>query len=100
MRQCREHGVVVEHILWIAGKRPVTTAMIGLLLAGRGGSAAPRHDFCSASIISTPFLTPDSSSEIVFGEPCSNIEAIRFLLFGLRTMPFASLSRIRAPIFA
>ena len=29
--QCGEHGVVVEHIPWSAGKRPVTTAMMGFL---------------------------------------------------------------------
>ena len=28
---CPEHGVVVEHIPWSEGKRPVTLAMIGLL---------------------------------------------------------------------
>jgi transposase len=29
--QCGEHGVVVEHIPWRWGKRPVTTAMMGFL---------------------------------------------------------------------
>ena len=29
--QCPEHGVVVEHIPWSEGKRPVTTAMMGFL---------------------------------------------------------------------
>ena len=29
--QCPEHGVVVEHIPWSQGKRPVTTAMMGFL---------------------------------------------------------------------
>ena len=29
--QCPEHGVVVEHIPWSSGKRPVTTAMMGFL---------------------------------------------------------------------
>jgi len=33
--------------------------MMGLLLAMRGGSAAP-PDFCSASIISTPLPTQDN----------------------------------------
>ena len=28
---CPEHGVVVEHIPWSAGKRPITTAMMGFL---------------------------------------------------------------------
>ena len=28
---CREHGVVVEHIPWSEGKRPVTRAMMGFL---------------------------------------------------------------------
>ena len=28
---CPQHGVVVEHIPWSAGKRPVTTAMMGFL---------------------------------------------------------------------
>src|SRR5260370_39279879 len=28
---CAEHGVVVEHIPWSAGKRPVTLAMMGVL---------------------------------------------------------------------
>src|SRR5438094_2085524 len=29
--QCPEHGVVVEHIPWSQGKRPLTTAMMGFL---------------------------------------------------------------------
>jgi transposase len=29
--ECKEHGVVVEHIPWSVGKRPVTTAMMGFL---------------------------------------------------------------------
>ena len=29
--QCAEHGVVVEHIPWSEGKRPMTTAMMGFL---------------------------------------------------------------------
>jgi transposase len=29
--ECPEHGVVVEHIPWSQGKRPVTTAMMGFL---------------------------------------------------------------------
>ena len=29
--ECPEHGVVVEHIPWSEGKRPVTTAMMGFL---------------------------------------------------------------------
>lgn len=29
--ECAEHGVVVEHIPWSAGKRPLTTAMMGFL---------------------------------------------------------------------
>ncbi len=29
--ECAEHGVVVEHIPWSEGKRPVTTAMMGFL---------------------------------------------------------------------
>jgi transposase len=29
--QCPEHGVVVEHIPWSAGKRPITCAMMGFL---------------------------------------------------------------------
>jgi len=29
--ECKKHGVVVEHIPWSAGKRPVTTAMMGFL---------------------------------------------------------------------
>ena len=29
--QCVEHGVVVEHIPWSEGKRPLTTAMMGFL---------------------------------------------------------------------
>jgi transposase len=29
--ECREHGVVVEHIPWSDGKRPVTYAMMGFL---------------------------------------------------------------------
>ena len=29
--ECAEHGVVVEHIPWSAGKRPVTYAMMGFL---------------------------------------------------------------------
>jgi transposase len=29
--QCPEHGVVVEHIPWSEGKRPITTAMMGFL---------------------------------------------------------------------
>ena len=29
--QCPEHGVVVEHIPWSDGKRPVTCAMMGFL---------------------------------------------------------------------
>jgi transposase len=29
--ECKEHGVVVEHIPWSAGKRPVTTAMMVFL---------------------------------------------------------------------
>lgn len=29
--ECREHGVVVEHIPWSDGKRPVTCAMMGFL---------------------------------------------------------------------
>jgi transposase len=29
--QCAEHGVVVEHIPWSEGKRPITTAMMGFL---------------------------------------------------------------------
>jgi len=30
-RECVEHGVVVEHIPWSEGKRPVTCAMMGFL---------------------------------------------------------------------
>ena len=29
--ECAEHGVVVEHIPWSDGKRPVTRAMLGFL---------------------------------------------------------------------
>jgi transposase len=29
--ECSEHGVVVEHIPWSQGKRPITTAMMGFL---------------------------------------------------------------------
>jgi len=29
--KCKEHGVVVEHIPWSEGKRPLTTAMMGFL---------------------------------------------------------------------
>jgi transposase len=29
--ECAEHGVVVEHIPWSQGKRPITTAMMGFL---------------------------------------------------------------------
>src|SRR5207237_8542867 len=29
--ECTEHGVVVEHIPWSHGKRPVTCAMMGFL---------------------------------------------------------------------
>jgi transposase len=29
--QCAEHGVVVEHLPWSQGKRPITTAMMGFL---------------------------------------------------------------------
>ncbi|EQD70097.1 transposase IS204/IS1001/IS1096/IS1165 family protein, partial [mine drainage metagenome] len=29
--KCAEHGVIVEHIPWSDGKRPVTTAMMGFL---------------------------------------------------------------------
>ena len=29
--ECAEHGVVVEHIPWSEGKRPVTRAMMGFL---------------------------------------------------------------------
>ena len=29
--KCSEHGVVVEHIPWSEGKRPITTAMMGFL---------------------------------------------------------------------
>ena len=29
--ECPEHGVVVEHIAWSEGKRPVTYAMMGFL---------------------------------------------------------------------
>ena len=29
--ECSEHGVVIEHIPWSAGKRPVTCAMMGFL---------------------------------------------------------------------
>ena len=29
--ECPEHGVVVEHIPWSQGKRPITTAMMGFL---------------------------------------------------------------------
>ena len=29
--ECPEHGVVVEHIPWSEGKRPITTAMMGFL---------------------------------------------------------------------
>src|SRR3974390_1067825 len=29
--ECPEHGVVVEHIPWSLGKRPITTAMMGFL---------------------------------------------------------------------
>src|SRR5713226_9222648 len=29
--ECAEHGVVVEHIPWSDGKRPVTCAMMGFL---------------------------------------------------------------------
>ena len=29
--ECAEHGVVVEHIPWSEGKRPITTAMMGFL---------------------------------------------------------------------
>jgi transposase len=29
--ECPEHGVVVEHVPWSEGKRPVTTAMMGFL---------------------------------------------------------------------
>ena len=29
--KCPEHGVVVEHIPWSEGKRPITTAMTGFL---------------------------------------------------------------------
>ena len=29
--ECAEHGVIVEHIPWSDGKRPVTTAMMGFL---------------------------------------------------------------------
>ena len=29
--KCVEHGIVIEHIPWSEGKRPLTTAMIGLL---------------------------------------------------------------------
>jgi transposase len=29
--QCPEHGVVVEHLPWSEGKRPITTAMMGFL---------------------------------------------------------------------
>jgi hypothetical protein len=68
MRQCREHGVVVEYIPWSAGELPVKTAMMGLLLAGRGGSAVP-HDFCSASTTSMPLPTLDNESATVIGDP-------------------------------
>ncbi len=29
--QCLEHGVIIEHLPWSEGKRPMTTAMIGFL---------------------------------------------------------------------
>ena len=29
--QCPEHGVVIEHVAWSDGKRPVTLAMMGFL---------------------------------------------------------------------
>lgn len=29
--ECPEHGVVVEHIPWPQGKRPITTEMMGFL---------------------------------------------------------------------
>ena len=35
--ECAEHGVVVEHLPWNEGKRPVTTAMMGFLRVGRDG---------------------------------------------------------------
>ena len=34
--ECPEHGVVVEHIPWSEGKRPITTAMMGFLARWRG----------------------------------------------------------------
>ena len=35
--RCGEHGVVVEHIPWSHGKRPVTCAMMVFLARWRGG---------------------------------------------------------------
>jgi hypothetical protein len=29
--ECTEHGVIVEHIPWSDGKRPITCAMMGFL---------------------------------------------------------------------
>lgn len=34
--ECAEHGVVVEHIPWSDGKRPVTCTKMGFLGGGRG----------------------------------------------------------------
>ena len=35
--ECAEHRVVIEHLPWSDGKRPVTCAMSGSSRAGRGG---------------------------------------------------------------
>jgi hypothetical protein len=40
---CPEHGVVVEHLLWNEGKRPISRAMMGFLLCGRGGCRGRRR---------------------------------------------------------
>lgn len=38
--ECAEHGVVVEHIPWSDGKRPLTRAMMGFLARWALSSAA------------------------------------------------------------
>jgi transposase len=43
--ECAEHGVIVEHIPWSEGKRPVTCAMMGFAL-GATAQAGGRRRRC------------------------------------------------------
>jgi len=58
--ECVEHGIVVEHIPWSDGKRPLTTAMMGFLARW-----ARRLSWREAATI---FQTSWESVYLAFGE--------------------------------